>query len=204
VGLQVLAGLEPLDEGWAFAERRFRQERARILSYWKQGAWTPPESTDSDRGGVLAFVSHLYLDAYNQPTQAFAPASVHCSGQWELWERIGEFRLRLYTTPLIDALRAELFADPLWRLAAPFDPLTLTQAMLVRLARLSLQRVNGALIVPAMEALGSDTRSSAECRPAIDFLEEFENVLCRLHVRHLAPAPDLRSEDLKNDQPRLV
>src|SRR6185436_7259535 len=39
---------------------------------------------------------------------------VYCAGQWSLWQSLGDFRKRLYTTPLIESLRRQLFADGIW------------------------------------------------------------------------------------------
>lgn len=170
-----------------FAVRRFSEERGRILSYLKSETWDQAArlSAPERDAALMAYVSHLYLDTYNQPTQPFAPASIYCSGQWRLWEELGEFRLKLYTTPVIDELRHELFSQAWWDNAPAFAPAILTQAMLIRMCDFSLDLIPVTLIAPGMQALGFEPASESETRLACEFLEVFEHCLFDLHLRHL-------------------
>jgi len=166
--------------------RRFEEEKVRFRAYMKANSWTlPVADPDAFQSALLAFVSHLYLDTFNQPTQPFAPLSIYCAGQWGLWERIGDFRLTLYTTAVIDRLRRDLFSHRLWRTSDPFAPVTLIQAMLYRLCRLSLERIGEEVVAPAMRAMKLDTQSGTQLARACEFFAEFEAVLIDLHVRHL-------------------
>ncbi len=166
--------------------RRFEEEKARFQAYMKANSWTlPVADPDAFQSALLAFVSHLYLDTFNQPTQPFAPMSIYCAGQWSLWERIGDFRLTLYTTTVIDQLRRDLFSHRFWRTSDSFPVAALIQAMLHRLCRLSLERIGEGVVAPAMRAMKLGAQSGAQLARACEFLAEFEAVLIDLHVRHL-------------------
>ncbi len=191
IGLFLLndRGTEPASSrfGNAFAVRRFGEERGRMLSYLAQQPWdgAPVLSELENDAALMAYVSHLYLDTYNQPTQPFSPESVYCSGQWELWDELGDFRLKLYTTPAIDELREELFRQAWWKDAPRISPAVLTQAMLIRMCGFSLDRIPAALVVSGMQALKFEPGTQSDTKTACQFLEEFENSLFHLHVKHL-------------------
>lgn len=193
IGLQRLAATPPDAATMAamasrngFATRRFSEEQARILSYQHEPQWS---STAMNDHVLLAYVSHLYLDTYNQPTQPFAPRSVYCSGQWTLWQALGEFRLRLYTTGIIDALRAELFDDHWWHGAPKLSAAALTSAMMVRMCSFGLDRLPPTLVQAGQAALNLAPEPPAAVDEAEAFLRAFEARLDALHRRHLlAPA----------------
>ncbi|HXC51477.1 MAG TPA: hypothetical protein VN634_11370 [Candidatus Limnocylindrales bacterium] len=171
----------------AFAVRRFGEEGGRMLSYLAQQSWDGASAlSELERDAALmAYVSHLYLDTYNQPTQPFSPESVYCSGQWKLWKELGDFRLELYTTPAIDELREELFHQAFWKDAPRIFPAILTQAMLIRMCAFSLEQIPAALVVSGMKALKFEPGMQGETKAACQFLEEFENSLFNLHIKHL-------------------
>jgi hypothetical protein len=194
IGLKLLGNASPKivsaqsdDPDTQFAVRRFGEERERILSYQGLHTWDETdELRDGDRdAAIMAYISHLYLDTYNQPTQPFAPDSVYCAGQWALWERLGEFRLALYTTPIIDELRDELFSKSIWNDEHSYSASILTQAMLSRICDFSQERIPVGLIATGMRAVGFERHTDYEIRSACDFLREFENCLFDLHVKHL-------------------
>lgn len=189
-GLRVLSDDHSENLQHAFEVRRFQEEKARFLSYAGTERWPLPGFDLIDHEAViLAYVSHLYLDIYNQPTQPFAPQSVHCSGQWALWEKLGDFRLQLYTTPSIDGLRRDLFTNGLWQTAKFCPAIVLTQAMLVRMCAHSLGRISETLVAPAMRAMGLPVVARQELATAEAFLVAFENVLNALHIHYLLPRP---------------
>jgi hypothetical protein len=185
-GLRVLQ-----DDHWNDAEhtyevRRFKEEKTRYLSYLAKQKWSLPDFASVKReAALMSYVSHLYLDTFNQPTQPFSPHSIYCAGQWKLWEQIGDFRLTLYTTPVITALRSELFAHELWDRVASHSAVALIQAMLVRICQQSLDKISLAIITPAMHSLQLTPLSSNEIAVAHKFLEEFESILVQLHIKHL-------------------
>lgn len=185
-GLRVLQDEHWNDVEHAYEVRRFREEKARYLSYLAKQKWTLPDFASVNReAALMAYVSHLYLDTFNQPTQPFAPHSIYCAGQWKVWEQIGDFRLTLYTTPVITALRSELFAHELWDRVAAHSAVALIQAMLVRICQQSLDKISVAIITPAMHALQLHPLSAGEIAGAREFLEEFESILVQLHIKHL-------------------
>lgn len=167
-----------------FVAQRFQAEAGRILSYAQGPVWSKEVAQKQVPHAIMAYISHLYLDTYNQPTQPFAPYSLMCSGQWELWAALGDFRHALYTTTIIDALRDELVTDSLWQVEPVFDPDAMIHAMLIRMATLGRQEswldtetvfASLGLALPAMEA-------SSAC---LVFLQQFEQRLNALHRKHL-------------------
>lgn len=192
IGLRVLAEPSFLDNAHQFDIRRFREEQARFEDYLCARAVTlPGQNTERGDAALLAFVSHLYLDTFNQPTQPFAPLSVYCSGQWALWEKIGDFRLTLYTTPVIDQLRHELFTEKLWTQVDPFEPAVQIEAMLHRLCRFSLGHIHEVIVEPSMSIMGLAQRANHEVARCCDFLASFEDVLTKLHIHHLRDASNV-------------
>lgn len=187
-GLHVLQDETWQDVQHAFEIRRFKEEKSRILSYREGKPWILPSLDSVNREAVLlAYISHLYLDTYNQPTQPFAPLSVYCSGQWKLWEQLGDFRLALYTTPIIHSLREDLFSHDLWEKAGSLSAVTLIQSMLVRMCQHSMGKIKEELVIPAMRSLDLEMLTIAEIASSCEFLIEFEQVLSSLHITHLAP-----------------
>lgn len=180
------------EEKAGYAHGRFLEERARLTAHLG-GAPAAPRALAAGElpQGIMAFVSHLYLDTFNQPTQAFMPVSVQCCGQWALWEKLGDFRLALYTTGRIDRLRDELFADPLWRGVGSFSAAALTLAMLRRMTAASQRKIPPETADAAMDATGMAPPDPAEAGRAFRFLADVEALLCALHVKHLAASADV-------------
>lgn len=201
-GLRVLGDGNWQDERRAFDVSRFKEERARFLAYLSNQGWEIPGSSAADReAALMSYISHVYLDTYNQPAQPFAPLSIFCSGQWKLWEKIGDFRLALYTTPVITELRRELFAHDIWDRVPSLSAVAIIQAMMVRMCRLSLEMIDEGIVVPAMHSLTLEPLASGEIAAASEFLEEFENILTQLHLKHLAPNPTIFVPQGKHAQP---
>ncbi len=188
VGLQVLQDDNWADPSHAFDVRRFQEEKPRFLSYLASQGWNIPAlDNEHFESALMSYVSHVYLDTYNQPAQPFAPLSIYCSGQWKLWEKIGDFRLALYTTPAITELRSELFAHNLWKNLPAFSPAMLIQAMMVRMCLLSLDKIGEQIVQPGMRSLMLEPLAPAAIAAPLEFLEEFEHILTQLHLKHLAP-----------------
>lgn len=187
-GLRVLQDEAWEDEHHAYEVRRFKEERPRFLSYLANQNWTLPVYTAADReAALMSYVSHVYLDTYNQPAQPFAPLSIYCAGQWKLWEKIGDFRLPLYTTPLIGELRAELFAHDIWNKVSPQSAVAIIQAMMVRMCHHSMGYISPSIIAPAMHSLMLEPLTQTEIAYSCEFLAEFENILNKLHLKYLVP-----------------
>lgn len=188
-GLRILTQPDWRDDAHAFDVRRFREEQARFENYVRAQRWSLPTlDADSSEAALLAYVSHLYLDTFNQPTQPFAPLSIYCAGQWSLWEKIGDFRLTLYTTPVIVKLRRDLIAHTLWAEADAFAPAVQIEAMLLRLCELSLDRISEDIVEPAMQAMQLEASGNRAVGRCCDFLASFERVLVDLHIHHLEAA----------------
>ena len=189
IGLNVLAS-----DGWNdkindYEVKRFKEEKTRFLSYLTGKTWRLGSGAEEREAALMAYVSHIYLDTYNQPAQPFAPLSVYCSGQWSLWETLGDFRRTLYTTHVITDLRSELFSDKFWSGVAPMSATSLTQAMLLRMCQHSLGKIGVEIVPAAMRAMTLEFCSASELAVAREFLQEFENILNKLHIQHLCKKP---------------
>ena len=108
-------------------------------------------------------------------------------------EEIGDFRLTLYTTPVIVRLRRELMAHALWQQADSFAPTVQIEAMLLRLCEQSLDRVSETIVQPSMRAMRLQSVKSAAVMRCCDFLATFESLLVDLHIRHLQAASDMEN-----------
>ena len=167
----------------AYELRRFRDETPRFRAYLDgqldaRGAL----QADALEPALLSYVSHLWLDTFNQPVQPFAPWNIYCSGQWTLWQQLGDFRKTLYTTDAIDRLRAAIFAEPVWSALPGHSIAALLEAMLRRLCALSRDDLPPALAVQGMQALGLAREPSARVEAAVKWLEVVEE---RIRERHL-------------------
>jgi hypothetical protein len=189
IGLRVLSDDDWEDEDYAYEIKRFKDEKARLLAYLPGQSLRPISSSGEREAALMSYVSHIYLDTYNQPTQPFAPLSVYCSGQWKLWERLGDFRRTLYTTHVINDLRSELFADKFWSGIPSMSARSLIQAMLLRMCQHSLGKIGEELIPAAMHAMALESCSASELVVANEFFREFENILNELHIRHMCKKP---------------
>lgn len=190
-GLHAVLGMKDLSpKEWPFASHRFNMERERMLSYL-----TPSEkelgpeldSSDKIEQTMMAFVSHLYLDAFNQPTQVFVPFTVQCAGQWDLWQALGDFREALYLTTRITDLRQGVFADPLWESSDRFSPACLVKAMLCRMVSMGQNLIPDAVIAKSFDTLGMPDVNGTTLKQAISFLADFESLLVGHHQRVLKP-----------------
>lgn len=86
---------------------------------------------------TLSVLTHLYLDAYNNPTQIYLPEEVYCAGKWELWRKVDFLKLRehLYKNDSIKTFRRKTLSLDLWKTKLESDNLFL--AMLQRLIEMT-------------------------------------------------------------------
>jgi hypothetical protein len=184
LGLALLSGGRPPEQADPYERERFESEAPRFKDYLREplGAAPPAEGPEATEAALMAFVSHLYLDTFNQPVQPFAPTSVYCAGQWELWQALGDFRKRLYTTGLIDSLRDRLFAEGVWADLGGLSAPALTEGMLVRLCALSRGDLPASLAETSMEVIGLRRDAPARVRAAVELLTLAEE---RIRAHHL-------------------
>ena len=186
IGLRVLTQEAVSDKLHTYDVQRFQEERTRFLAYMQAQSLTLPDvDPNAHEAALLAYVSHLYLDTFNQPTQPFSPVSIYCSGQWRMWEQIGDFRLTLYTTSVIAQLRNDLMRHPLWTEADACTPSVQIEAMLERLWRQSLDHIGASIVAPSMQAMGLGRNAPLEVARAREFFEAFEALLVDLHLKYL-------------------
>lgn len=190
-GLSQVLGLTYFTpRNWPFAQRRFSAEKGRMLSYLtieeQNLASNPPPAELLDQA-MMAFTSHLYLDAYNQPTQIFVPYSVQCSGQWALWEKLGDFRESLYLTSRITDLRQGLFEDSFWAKPPHFSAPCLIEAMLLRMVSMGQGLIASDVVNRSLESLKIDETGRTSVRQAVTFLSEFESLLVKYHDKVFEP-----------------
>lgn len=179
----------------SFDHRRFLEDRPRFESYLEKVApQTSYQYSNSDLAvGMMGFISHLYLDTYNQPTQAFMPYSIQCCGQWKLWEKIGDFRLQLYTTDAINELREELFADKLWNDSKSFTSAVIIEAMLIQTCKSSQDAIALTVVDKVMKHLAINNDDRKEVAKACNFFTEFEALLFKLHLKVLGNESSIKT-----------
>jgi hypothetical protein len=184
MGLNALAGAT--DEAVAtcrYEWERFHIEKPRLLTYAERFALTRTEEIDS-LAGQVAFVSHLYLDTFNQPVQAFTPFTAAGSGQYALWERLGDFRKELYVGPAITDLRAEFRQrTPVARHSA--SPALWLRAMTWRLRDLSLTPIDPRLVEEIARACAWPQVDASACVETVHVLIDTETLLTELHEKYL-------------------
>lgn len=164
-----------------YVKGRFKEEEARIRAYLDIEL---PSVIDEEflAGAEMAYVSHLYLDTFNQPVQAFTPTRSVVSGQFELWDRVGDFRYRLYVEGVVEDLRREWLRSSIWQ--KKFSVAEITHAMVVRLAQLAGKNetsfIDEALVRADFKDLNTVSSSSA-----VAWLQDLEYELFSLHIRYL-------------------
>jgi hypothetical protein len=184
LGLSIFAGTEAdLASTNTYATKRFHEEKPRIAAYDPSVKIQRSDLNDDGyQAALLAYLSHLHLDTFNQPVQAFVPWTSRCSGQWELWDKIGDFRYRLYVQQVVDGLRKELFEHKIWT-QCDFNPSELSFAICQRLVALSEADLDKGLAVNAMEQLGLSMDGNVD--QANEYLREVEELISGLHIRYL-------------------
>ncbi|HEY6094569.1 MAG TPA: hypothetical protein VIU93_06410 [Gallionellaceae bacterium] len=189
IGLNVLAYDSWTDTENVYEVTRFQEEKERLLTYLPEQSLPAGLGQGQREAILMSYISHIYLDTYNQPAQPFAPLSVYCAGQWHLWEQLGDFRRTLYTTQVIDALRADLFADRFWADLPAISATALIQAMLKLMCEHSLGKISENVIPDVLNALSLTPCLPTELDTATAFLHGFEDILNRVHVKHLVGKP---------------
>lgn len=163
--------------------KRFQAEAIRIRNYLPHVTINEDclDHEDFVKAANLSFLSHLHLDTFNQPVQAFVPFESYCSGQWELWNKIGDFRYPLYVQGRVEELRYEWLESRMWK--ESFDLSILTAALLQRLSDLSLKAIDPKTLDLAFDHFG--VRPLQKNHFCLEWLRELENELCELHAKHL-------------------
>jgi len=164
-----------------YTEKRFAEEKHRILEYFSGNSLRPDLNDDVRDATRMAFVSHLYLDTFNQPVQAFTPFKSNCAGQFELWDRIGDFRYPLYVAGRVEALRKDWLKSSIW--TKQFHSNEIMQAMIMRLADLAGLARNAQPVLDALTSVSLPKQVMNE--QAITWCQDMEFELCDLHIRHL-------------------
>lgn len=190
VGWSRFSGVQELAEDCTFptsaeaeyVTERFTSETHRIRAYLDVEI---PKviSEEFIEASEMAYISHLYLDTFNQPVQAFVPSRSVVSGQFELWDKIGDFRYRLYVQGVVEELRADWLKSSIW--GVKFAPTELTNAMVIRLAQLA-GRQDNVFVDMAMSRAGFKKPDLSNSTAALAWLAEMEAELSRLHMRYLA------------------
>lgn len=122
----------------AYAHERIGEMAARLIGHAREALRQVPEplaprvSVDRVSAGV-SLLSHIYFDLWNNPVQAFLPASSFCSGMWDFWDRIDYMRFRgeFFRDGSIERFRGAMIAHPVW--STRVDPESLLQAMVLRI-----------------------------------------------------------------------
>lgn len=175
------AGSFPSKEEEEYVASRFQEERSRICAYLDI-AMPKTVGTDFLAAAEMAYVSHLYLDTFNQPVQAFTPSRSVVSGQFELWDRVGDFRYRLYVQGVVEELRKDWLRSSIWQKTFPITEMT--RAMIIRLAQLA-GRDEQAFLDQALDRSGFGGLRAVSAESAVAWLKDMEHDLAALHIRYL-------------------
>ncbi|MFH1327484.1 MAG: hypothetical protein ABIH76_01330 [Candidatus Bathyarchaeota archaeon] len=132
--------------------------------------------------GALALLSHIYVDTFNNPVQAFLPQSTSCSGQWKFWLTVNylSFREKFYTKETIEKFRKSMFTTDLWK--GKMDAYTLMKSMIIRLGDLAIPGVEYETIDNILRDFLHFTGCSEYVRPdkELKFCHSLENKIATL------------------------
>ncbi len=124
----------------AYAHERIGEMAARLIGHAREALRQVPEAPSSrvsvDRVSAgVSLLSHIYFDLWNNPVQAFLPASSFCSGMWDFWDKIDYMRFRgeFFREGSIERFRGAMISHPLWQ--ARVEPGELLHAMVLRIGR---------------------------------------------------------------------
>ncbi len=181
-GLACLSGI-PTDGGTKnpYVLERLQQEKSRIVAYIPEVQIPVVLNENIESGALVGFVSHLYLDTFNQPVQAFTPHKSNCAGQFLLWDKIGDFRYQLYVEGAVEALRKDWLKSSIWNTS--YSHKDLLYGMTYRLGVLADIPTEGDLFQKTIRSLGLN--SDNKNLQTIAWLQEMEHELSALHIRHL-------------------
>jgi len=84
----------PANELDRYGFERLRAERDDLLSTIISFLGREPEICYDPKPALLAALSHIYLDCFNNPVQAFLPILPYCSGAWEFYQKVDMFHNR--------------------------------------------------------------------------------------------------------------
>lgn len=124
---------------------------------------------------LLALMSHIYIDVFNNPVQVFVPNSVYCSGQWDFWKEIdfNYFRKELYKEEKLHHFWKDLIEMDI-NIERKFSKQALVQAQMIRLGQLSIPLINHTIIKDFLSLLKIN-ESQEQIFDALDFCLKFEN-----------------------------
>lgn len=168
---------------------RFLEEKDRFLSYLQRVSEVfsiPTFSSDPPDylSTVMSYLSHLYLDTFNNPLQPFTPNTPHICCQMSLWKQLNPivFRVNLYAPGTIARFHKEMFLDGEWNLT--IEPHALIHALLQKTADTCMFPLDEGLITRAYQHLSiGDLPTLEERSVALDFLEGLEQQIVALTLQ---------------------
>jgi hypothetical protein len=168
---------------------RFIEEKGRFLSYLQRVSETlsiPPFSSHPPDylSMVMSYLSHLYLDTFNNPLQPFTPNTPHICCQMSLWKQLNPivFRVNLYAPSTIARFHKEMFLEGEWN--QTIEPHALVHALLQKTADTCMFPLDEDLVTRAYQHLNiGDLPTVEERSVALDFLEGLEQQIITLTLQ---------------------
>jgi len=168
--------------------------------------------------GIIAVISHIYIDTFNNPVQPFLPDCCYCSAQYTFWNSIDvwKFREKFYKPENLVGFHQKLNkrlstnfdkkVNPLafiWSVMDRFEALTLVppeeQENLAKCKRKYRSMIYSALIDRyGMEAIKKYSKSTEDMRVTLreediklanNYALYLENVIAQEMKRHLKTIP---------------
>jgi hypothetical protein len=68
-----------------YSLQRLQEDGEKIMLLVQKTLGKKPSVRWEPKVALVAATSHLYLDGFNNPVQAFLPETVYCSGEWNFW-----------------------------------------------------------------------------------------------------------------------
>jgi len=168
---------------------RFSEEKNRFLSYSSLVSKAFSGSTISSEppdylSTVISYLSHIYLDTFNNPVQAFTPNIPHVCCQMSLWKQLDPiaFRVNLYAPSTIARFHRDMFLNGEWDQS--IEPHALVHALIQKTADTCMESLDNNFITRVYQYLHiGDLPTLEERTVALDFLRELEDKIIALTIQ---------------------
>lgn len=189
LGTDIVWNRESAPPATTHIHERFYGETERFMSYLKRTSevFSLPEmpSTPPDYlSVVMSYLSHIYLDTFNNPVQAFTPNTAHVCCQMDLWQQLDPiaFRVNLYAPSTIARFHEAMFIDGEWDLT--IEPHAIVYALLQKTADTCMVSIDDELVTRAYQHLNiGDLPTQEERSVALDFIQTLEEKIIDLTLK---------------------
>lgn len=115
-------------------QKHFQNIYKKAMTYVEEDL---PALYSDKESAIIAALSHLYLDTFNNPVQAFIPRAFFCSGQWSFWENIDyvTFKMKFYKKKILNKFQRQLIQEDTWN--RRINQSALVKSLIIRLWEMS-------------------------------------------------------------------